>query len=173
MTQRQILIIAGPNGAGKTTFAKTYLRVETQGMPFLNADEIASGLDLLDVRLSDAQAARLILAEIDGLVSSGSSFAFETTLSGRGYLRRIDQWQRAGYRVGLIFLSLSSPDEAVARVRRRVQQGGHHIPEAVIRRRFDSGLVNFREHYAERVDKWMLLDNTQKPPIIIDKRVQS
>ena len=57
------------------------------------------------------------------------NFAFETTLSGRGYLRLIEQWQRAGYRVKLIFLQLASPEEAIARVMLRVRQGGHNVPE--------------------------------------------
>ena len=168
MAYKEIVIIAGPNGAGKTTFALTYLRVEARGLPFLNADMIAAGLAPFGSRHSDIQAGRLMLAEIDRLVAEGRSFAFETTLSGRGYLRRIDRWRRLGYRVTLLFLSLRSPDEAIDRVRRRVAQGGHSIPEAVIRRRFHSGIDNLRSVYAERVDSWMLLDNTGKAPVLIE-----
>ncbi len=73
-----------------------------------------------------------------------------------------------GYRVTLLFLSLQSPGQAIHRVRRRVQQGGHHIPEGVIRRRFDAGIDNFRSVYAERVDSWVLLDNTGKAPVLIE-----
>lgn len=90
MADKEIVIIAGPNGAGKTTFALTYLRAEDRGLPFLNADMIAAGLAPFGSRHSDIQAGRLMLAEIDRLVVEGRSFAFETTLSGRGYLRRID-----------------------------------------------------------------------------------
>ncbi len=168
MASRDILITAGPNGAGKTTFALTYLRVEALGLPFLNADMIAAGLAPLGSRHTDVQAGRLMLAEIDRLAAEGRSFAFETTLSGRGYLRRIDGWRRMGYRVTLLFLSLQSPGQAIHRVRRRVQQGGHHIPEGVIRRRFDAGIDNFRSVYAERVDSWVLLDNTGKAPVLIE-----
>ena len=168
MTGKQILIIAGPNGAGKTTFALTYLRTEAHGLPFLNADMIAAGLAPLGSRHSDVQAGRLMLAEIDRLAADGRSFAFETTLSGRGYLRRIDRWRDEGYRVTLLFLSLPSPEDAVERVRRRVEQGGHHIPEDVIRRRFDSGLANLRDAYAERVDRWVLLDNTGEAPVLVE-----
>ncbi|MCY4663294.1 MAG: hypothetical protein OXC00_01365 [Acidimicrobiaceae bacterium] len=83
-----------------------------------------------------------MLEEIDRLAAAGRSFAFETTLAGRGYLRRIEQWRSLGYRVTLIFRSLQSPDQAIARVRRRVAEGGHSIPEDVIRRRFDAGIDN-------------------------------
>lgn len=168
MTRKEILIIAGPNGAGKTTFALTYLRVEARGLPFLNADMIAAGLAPFGSRHSDILAGRLMLDEIDRLVAEGRSFAFETTLAGRGYLRRIDHWRRMGYRVTLIFLSLESPDQAVARVRRRAAQGGHSIPEDVILRRFHAGIDNFRSLYAERVDSWALFDNTGKAPVLIE-----
>ena len=168
MAGGEILIIAGPNGAGKTTFALTYLSVEAQGVPFLNADMIAAGLAPLGSRHSDVMAGRLMLAEVDRLAGEGRSFAFETTLAGRGYLRRIDEWRRMGYRVTLLFLSLQSPLQAIDRVRRRVQQGGHHVPEDVIRRRFDAGIDNFRSVYAERVDSWVLLDNTGKAPVLIE-----
>ena len=137
-------------------------------MPFLNADMIAAGLAPLGSRHSDIQAGRLMLAEIDRLAAEGRSFAFETTLSGRGYLRRIDVWRRVGYRVTLLFLSLPSPELAIDRVRRRVLQGGHHIPEDVIRRRFTAGIDNLRGEYTARVDSWTLFDNAGEAPVLIE-----
>ena len=134
MADKEIVIIAGPNGAGKTTFAFRYLRVQALGLPFVNADLIAAGLAPLGGRNADVAAGRLMLAEIDGLAAEGHSFAFETTLAGRGYLRRIDQWRRDSYRVTLLFLSLRSPEDAIERVRQRVGQGGHHVPDDVVRR---------------------------------------
>lgn len=168
MASKEILIIAGPNGAGKTTFALTYLRVEVRGLPFLNADMIAAGLAPFGSRHSDVMAGRLMLAEIDRLAGEGRSFAFETTLSGRGYLRRIDRWRRMGYRVTLLFLSLPVPDLAIERVRGRVARGGHHIPEGVIRRRFDAGIDNFWSVYTERVDSWLLFNNAGVAPVLIE-----
>ena len=109
-----------------------------------------------------------MLAEIDTLVAEGRSFAFETTLAGRGYLRRIDQWRCMGYRVTLLFLSLPSPEVAIERVRQRVAQGGHHVPDDVVRRRFDAGFDNFWHLYTANVDGWVLLDNTDRTPAIIE-----
>ena len=169
MADKEIVIIAGPNGAGKTTFALAYLRVEARGLPFLNADMIAAGLAPFGSRHPDIVAGRLMLAEIDRLAAEGRSFAFETTLAGRGYLRRIERWRRQGYRVTLVFLSLQSPADAVARVRRRVRQGGHNIPEEVIRRRFEAGLENFRNLYAARVDQWILYDNQGRIPVVVER----
>lgn len=138
------------------------------GLEFVNADMIAAGLHPLGARHSDVEAARIMLARLDTLVAEGRSFAFETTLAGRGYLRRIEQWRSSGCRVTLLFLSLPSPEIAIERVRRRVRQGGHDIPEEVIRRRFDVGLDNFWNCYTARVDGWAALDNTERAPEIME-----
>lgn len=165
---RKVIIIAGPNGAGKTTFAREFLPNEAACPVFVNADLIAAGLAPFAPETAAVQAGRLMLAELDRHARTGASFAFETTLSGRAYLRHIRQWQRAGYRVELIFLQLNHADEAVARVQQRVRQGGHDIPEAVIRRRFAAGLKNFHQHYAAAVDAWALYNNAGETPVLLD-----
>jgi len=109
-----------------------------------------------------------MLQELERHFSAHISFAFETTLSGRGYLSSIKRWQAAGYRVKLIFLQLGSADEAIARVAQRVKQGGHDIPETVIRRRFDAGIANFKHLYAPCVDAWALYDNAGAEPVLLD-----
>lgn len=167
-SQPRILIIAGPNGAGKTTFAREFLPNEAGCPVFINADLIAAGLAPFSPESAAIPAARLMLQELARHFAARSSFAFETTLSGRTYLRLIDAWQTAGYRVKLIFLRLDSPEEAIARVAQCVRQGGHDIPEAVIRRRYHAGQENFHRHYAPRVDAWMLYDNSGLTPTLLD-----
>ena len=165
---RKIIIVAGPNGAGKTTFARSFLPVEP-GLPrFINADAIAAGLAAFAPETAAIRAGRLMLEEIALCVRRGESFAFETTLSGLSYLRHIAAWRAQGYRVSLIFLSLPNAETAIARVASRVRQGGHHVPEPVIRRRFAAGLANFRKHYKDAVDDWVLYDNTKVEPAMID-----
>lgn len=166
--EHKIIIIAGPNGAGKTTFAREFLPNEAACPIFVNADLIAAGLAPFAPETAAVQAGRLMLTELARHSAARESFAFETTLSGRAYLRYIDQWQRAGYRVELIFLQLNHADEAVARVQQRVRQGGHDIPEAVIRRRFAAGLDSFHRHYAPVVDAWVLYNNAGESPVLLD-----
>jgi predicted ABC-type ATPase len=166
--ERKVIIIAGPNGAGKTTFAREFLPHEAACPVFVNADLIAAGLAPFAPETAAVQAGRLMLAELQRYFQAGNSFAFETTLAGRAYLRHIRQWQQAGYRVELIFLQLNHADEAVARVQQRVRQGGHDIPEAVIRRRFDAELDNFHQHYAPAVDAWVLYNNAGDAPVLLD-----
>ena len=168
MSGKKIIIIAGPNGAGKTTFSKAFLPQEADCQRFLNADLIAAGLSPFAPEVAAVKAARLMLKEMTACVESGESFAFETTLSGHCYLRRIGQWRGLGYHVSLFFLSLSSVELAVARVAERVRQGGHNIPEPVIRRRFEAGWKNFWRSYRDEVDAWALYDNSGNEPILIE-----
>ncbi|MCH2242512.1 MAG: zeta toxin family protein [Aquabacterium sp.] len=166
--QPRVIIIAGPNGAGKTTFAREFLPWEAGCPIFVNADLIAAGLAPFAPETAAIRAVRLMLEELRRHFAARNSFAFETTLAGRGYAPHIRQWQAAGYRVKLIFLKLDTPQAALARVAQRVRQGGHDIPPATIRRRFAAGLRNFRELYAPLVDAWALYDNSGPSPALID-----
>lgn len=167
-TERRILIIAGPNGAGKTTFAREYLPNEADCPVFVNADLIAAGLSPFRPDTAAIRAGRLMLAEIARYAAAGISFGFETTLAGRGYARLIPRWRKRGYRVKLIFLQLDRPETAIARVSERVRQGGHDIPEAIIRRRFHAGQKNFSQRYRNLVDSWALYDNSGERPTLVD-----
>ena len=102
-TGRKVIIIAGPNGAGKTTFAREFLPNEADCPVFVNADLIAAGLAPFAPETAAAKAGRLMLSELEYYFAARENFAFETTLSGRIYLRHIVRWQAAGYRVELIF----------------------------------------------------------------------
>lgn len=165
---KKIIIIAGPNGAGKTTFARAFLPAEAQCPRFINADLIAAGLSPFSPETAAFKAGRLMLNEITACVERGESFAFESTLAGMAYLRHIKNWRDLGYHVSLFFLSLPSADMAVARVAERVRQGGHDIPEGVIRRRFDAGKKHFDHGYRAAVDAWALYDNSGNAPILIE-----
>jgi predicted ABC-type ATPase len=108
-----------------------------------------------------------MLKRIDELADAGSNFAFETTLSGLGYARRIDTWRTRGARVTIIFLKLATPEAAVNRVAERVRQGGHAVEEKVIRRRFEAGWRNFQSVYSHLADAWYVYDNDGQVPILI------
>ena len=168
MTLPKIIIIAGPNGAGKTTFAREFLPQEAGCPVFVNADLIAAGLSPFAPERAAIQAGRLTLEAIAQYVARRESFAFETTLSGKAYARQIPQWRQLGYRVELFFLSLPSAETAVQRVAERVRQGGHDIPEATIRRRFDAGKRLFAEVYQPLVDQWAFYDNAGDEPLLVD-----
>lgn len=167
-TQKRILIIAGPNGAGKTTFAREFLPNEANCPIFVNADLIAAGIAPFAPESAALRAGRLMLEEIDRHVAAGDSFAFETTLSGLAYARKIKRWQSAGYVVELLFLKLNSAEEARRRVALRVSQGGHHIEDEVVTRRYNAGWRNFHNIYVPIVDTWALYDNSEAEFQLID-----
>jgi len=169
---KKIIIIAGPNGAGKTTFAKEFLPKEANCPTFVNADLIAAGLAPFEPELVAFRAGRLMLEEIFNHSVRGVSFAFETTLSGRGYVRLIPDWQMDGYIVKLFFLRLASPELAIARVRQRVREGGHNVHSPIIHRRFTAGLRNFENLYKPVVNEWALYDNSGSEPVLIDEGVK-
>ena len=165
--EKRIFIIAGPNGAGKTTFATEFLPNEADCPLFINADIIAAELNPSEPHLVGFQAGRLVLNQIREHVRKGESFAFETTLSGRGYARHIPRWREQGYRIKLFFLRLPSTEMAIARVAQRVLEGGHDVPEPAIRRRFEAGLRNFEGIYRDLVDGWALYDNSGVEPELL------
>ena len=147
---KKLYIIAGCNGAGKTTASYTILPDVLKCNEFVNADEIAKGLSPFNPESTSILAGRLMLNRIRSLLSKGKNFAFETTLSTRSYTKFVEQAKHSGYSVTLLFLWLNSEDLAVKRVQVRVKEGGHNIPEDVIRRRYQNGLSNFFKLYNKR-----------------------
>ena len=162
-------IIAGPNGAGKTTFAKEFLPFEAQCINFVNADLIAEGLAPFRPENAAIKAAKIMIQQIDECIRKEEPFAFETTLSGRRYIRKIKEMKAKGYDVVIYFLKLASVDLAIERVKMRVMQGGHNVPEKDIKRRFERSWNNFEHVYKPLVDAWVVFDTSTYPPIIVDK----
>lgn len=165
---KQVLILAGPNGAGKTTFAREFLVTEASCPTFLNADIIAAELSPGHPERVAIRAGRLMLQRLREESAKGESFAFETTLANRSCAHSLREWQAAGYHVTLWFLALPNAEAALARVAERVLQGGHHIPDEVVRRRFAAGRANFEDLYKGLVDAWVLYDNSETVPILLD-----
>ena len=111
-----------------------------------------------------------MLNRINKLIEKGQDFAFETTLATKSYKNIIIKAQENGYHVTLLFFWLRSSDLAVKRVETRVKEGGHNIPEKVIRRRYESGLKNFYRIFEPIVDEWIFIDNSGEPYEIIAHR---
>ena len=167
-SNKRIVIIAGPNGEGKTTFAREFLPTDAELPNFVNADLIAAGVSPFAPDLAAFKAGRIMLETIADYAKRGESFSFETTLSGLSYVQMIPLWRSSGYSVKLFFLSLPDVEMAIERVAIRVKQGGHHVPEDVIRRRFAHGIENF-ERYKLLVDDWQMYDNSGAPPVLLDE----
>lgn len=157
-------IVAGPNGAGKTTFAREFLPRYAHCREFLNADLLAAGLSPFDPDAAAVAAGRLLLKRMAEVVEQRKDFGFETTLAGKTYGLMLRRLKDLGYELHLFYLWLPTVDLAIARVSHRVQQGGHDVPEPVIRRRFGVGLRNLFRVYMPLTDTWHMFDNSTLEP---------
>jgi predicted ABC-type ATPase len=162
-----VYVIAGPNGAGKTTFASEFLPNFVKCREFLNADLIAAGLSPFAPETQNLRAGRLMLDRIAELAGERADFGFETTLSGRTYVKRLSDMKANGYRVVLFFLWLPNADMAVARVENRVKEGGHGVSREDVRRRYPAGVRNLFRLYRPILNRWWLYDASRAPPKLI------
>lgn len=165
-TPPQAIILAGPNGSGKSTAATILLPPD---LTFVNADMIAQELSGQPGTSADINAGRALLDRVEQLELARRDFAFETTLATKMLQSRVKGWQEAGYQTHLVFMWLPSPDLAVERVLGRVRDGGHHVPEETVRRRFVSGLRLFFRAYRPLVESWRMYDNSTLTPRLIAK----
>lgn len=159
-------LIAGPNGVGKTTYARRYLRSVAGTSAFVNLDEIGRGLSPLEPTPDAATAttaARIALGRIADNIAARRSFAIETTLAGRTHLRTLATARAAGMATRLVFCMLPSVELCLARIAARVAAGGHAVPEADARRRFQRAPDNFARH-AAAVDHYVMLDTQLAEP---------
>lgn len=163
----QLVMLAGPNGAGKSTAAPVLLPM--LGIDeFVNADVIARGLSAFEPEKVAVQAGRIMLKRLKELARRRADFAFETTLASRFFARWIGDLRQQGYQCSLMFLWLPSADVAVTRVGQRVADGGHSVPEATVRRRYEAGLRNFFGLYRPLADSWRFFDaSTEQGPALI------
>lgn len=161
MVEKNLYIIAGCNGAGKTTASFTILPEILDCKEFVNADEIAKGLSPFQPEKVSFEAGRIMLHRISELVLQNKNFAFETTLATRSYKNRILDAKNKNYNVTLLFFWLKNPELAKERVKTRVKEGGHNIPEDVIERRYHNGIKNLFKIYLPIVDQALIFDNSE------------
>ena len=154
-------LVAGPNGSGKSTL--TAAITFEGGASVVDPDAIARVLAPDLPSRAAISAARRAVVRCRTLLESRESFTLESTLAGHGALSLMRRAKGAGYRTLLIYVSLGNPELQIERVRLRVAQGGHDIPDADIRRRYARSLLHAPE--AMRLaDEALVLDNSGRRP---------
>jgi predicted ABC-type ATPase len=170
MKEKNLYIIAGCNGAGKTTASFTILPEILDCKEFVNADEIAKGLSPFQPEKVSFEAGRIMLKRIDELFLENENFAFETTLATKTYKEKVLNAKKEGYFVTLLFFWLKYTELAKERVKTRVLEGGHNIPEDIIERRYLNGIINLFDIYLPIVDQVLIFDNSEgKHKLIAEK----
>lgn len=158
-----MFIISGCNGSGKTTASYSVLPEMLECSEFVNSDEFAKGFSPFDPGKASILASRYMIAKIRYLLARQKDFGIETTLATRSLMKTVKIAQSVGYTVTLLYFWLNSPELAIARVKARVEAGGHNIPEETVRRRYKVGLSYFFNDYAPVCERWILADNSQIP----------
>ena len=170
MNEKNLYIIAGCNGAGKTTASFTILPDILDCKEFVNADEIAKGLSPFQPEKVAFEAGRIMLNRIDELFKNQENFAFETTLATKTYRQKVKFAKENNYNTTLLFFWLRNSNFAKERVKTRVKEGGHNIPNDIIERRYMNGIKNLFDIYLEIVDQVLIFDNSEgKPSLIAEK----
>ena len=153
---KRLVIIAGANGTGKTTLAKEFLKEHK--IDFINADEIAAHFTK-DGRLKRIKAGKKFIAILHEVIKDRRSAAIESTLSGKYLIKIIRQVKKLGYNISIIYFFVDDPSISLARIKARVQAGGHDIPKEDVIRRFYRSKVNFWDLYKDLADGWTIFYN--------------
>ncbi len=157
---KRFIIIAGVNGAGKSTFyaSNPDLFVDIE---LLNVDSVVRQIGDWHNYQDVLSAGKIIVSRIKECFDSGSSFCQETTLCGKSILNNITKANKLGYKVELYYIGLDNIEMAKERVRKRVQQGGHGIPEKDIERRYSQSLNNLHSVF-NKCDVIHIYDNSEQ-----------
>jgi predicted ABC-type ATPase len=94
-------------------------------------------------------------------------FAIETTLTTLSYQKTIEFAKSKGYTITLLFFWLNDVNLSIERVKTRVMEGGHNIPEEVIIRRYKKGILNLINVFVNLCDYWLIIDNSSRPFTLI------
>jgi predicted ABC-type ATPase len=155
-------VIAGPNGSGESTLTSSIWFEGNANL--IDPDTVARSLDPVHPARARIPAARQSILRCRALLARRTSFTLETTLAGRGAMTIMREAKHAGYRIFLVYVALKNPELHIERVRLRVSQGGHDIPDVDIRRRYARSLERAPEAL-RLVDEAVVLDNSGLYPV--------
>lgn len=156
-----IFVLAGTNGAGKSSIAGAAIRA--RGSDYFDPDEAARRILRAEPGIDPGEANARAWAHgkrlLEEAIASRLSFALETTLGGRTIPALLERAHRQGLAVRVWYIGLQGPELHLARVRARVAAGGHDIPAARIRERYDRSRENLIRLLPKLSELW-LYDNT-------------
>lgn len=161
----QLVVVGGPNGSGKTTFARSY--AQSEGLPYLGADDIAFELSPHDPLVVRVAAGREFSRRLRGALAAQDSLVIESTLAGASLARHVANARAAGYLITVILVFLDSEDLCLRRIAERVAQGGHDVPEADVRRRFHRVFPVFWRDYQPQADRCLVVFNGGESFLIV------
>lgn len=166
--RKTFLVFAGANGSGKSTIAEEFLK--TEPFDYINADDIAKKMNSADISKVRISAGKEFNRRINNNFKSGVSFAIETTLSGNTYISTFKKAKYLGYKIILIYTFVDSPQVCIERIKTRVQNGGHFIPDEDVIRRYSRSKINFWTRYKNLSDTWLMYYNGSSNYILVAQK---
>ena len=154
---KRLYILAGAKGSGKSTIAAAILPAEN--ISYINADDIAKELCPSDLGSVKIKAGKIFFDRTEECFKKQQSFVIESTLSGLGHIKTIKKAQSLGYSVVIAYVFVDSPQVCINRIKARVKNGGHHVPDADVIRRYARSRHNFINAYSKITDYWTLYYN--------------
>ncbi|MDD5362716.1 MAG: zeta toxin family protein [Ignavibacteria bacterium] len=164
---KRIYFIAGCNGAGKTTVSITLFPELLDCTEYVNADSIAKGISPFNPDSVSFVSGRLMIDRINNLLAAGLDFAVETTLTTLSYTSLFKECVKSGYKIILIFFWLNNSRLAIKRISERVKNGGHHVPDEIVIRRYFKGINNLFDIFIPLSDIWYIYDNSDINPVLV------
>jgi predicted ABC-type ATPase len=159
-----LTIFAGPNGSGKSSLIR---QVEFEGRGnLLEPDAIARRINPETPQQAGLSAGREVLRRTAEYIRNAESFAIETTLAGGWTNSAIGAAIERLFFTRLFYICLDNPERSIQRVRERVAQGGHDVPDADVRRRYTRSLTNAR-HVLQLVHQGLVFDNSGAEPRLV------
>ena len=172
MGNKNFYLFAGVNGVGKTTLFNA-MNGNVKKSFRINSDEIVREIGKWDSETDQVKAAKIAVGLRNECMEKGNSFNEETTLTGKTILKLIDKVREKNYKLHLFYVGVGSPDISKERIKKRVADGGHHIPNEVVDKRYKESLKNF-EKILKKFDNVVVYDNSVRFRTllrIIDKKV--
>ena len=172
MENKSFYLFAGVNGVGKTTLFNA-INGDMKKSVRINSDEIVREIGKWNSEIDQVKAAKIAIGLRNECMEKGNSFNEETTLTGKIILKLIDKVREKNYKLHLFYVGVGSPDISKERIKKRVADGGHHIPDEVVDKRYKESLKNF-EKILKKFDNVVVYDNSMRFRTllrIIDKKV--
>ena len=172
MGNKNFYLFAGVNGVGKTTLFNA-MNGNVKKSFRINSDEIVREIGKWDSETDQVKAAKIAVGLRNECMEKGNSFNEETTLTGKTILKLIDKVREKNYKLHLFYVGVGSPDISKERIKKRVADGGHHILDEVVDKRYKESLKNF-EKILKKFDNVVVYDNSVRFRTllrIIDKKV--
>jgi len=167
--EKLLILIGGPNGCGKSSLYEG-IRSRKTPLPYLNADLIAVASQGIQGAHGEVNAGRIMLRQLSSAIKEDRSIAIETTMSGRMWVKIINNAKAKGYKITSVFVTIDTVEKSIARIAERKRRGGHAIPDDTVRRRWKRCHYNFLQSYRRISDSWYIFDNSKNGAVLIAQK---